>query len=110
MIYPAVYNLTIEQRASFARTFALLDSAGTPINLTGFTPSASVYTETGILLIAFTFTWVNQALGQFTLTLTASQTSLLSGSGFWDLKVINPDSTVDYYLRGEVYVERGYTR
>jgi len=109
MIYPANYPMTIEQRADFSRTFALEDDAGEPVDLTGFALSASLWTERRRAILDFTFAWVDQAEGTFTLSLTDTQTTGLSGSAVWDLLVVDPDGNRDYYLRGDVLVEQGFT-
>lgn len=109
MIYPANYPMTIEQRASFDRTFTMYDSLGDALDLTGFTLLAKLWTDRRRLLAEFTLTWVDQTIGQFSLTLTPEQTTPLSGSGVWDLLVEDPDGNLDYWIRGEVQVEPGYT-
>ncbi len=109
MIYPAVYSMTIEQRADFDRSFSLFDEDGVALDLTGYTVVASLWTERRRKLLDFTLTWVDQALGQFTLTLTDTQTSGLSGAAVWDLLVTDPDGAKDYYLRGDVLIEQGFT-
>lgn len=109
MIYPANYPITIEQRADFSRSFAVLDDDGEAVDLTGFTLTAKLWTERRRLLTAFTLTWTDQAAGEFTLSLTDAETTLLSGAGVWDLLVEDPDGLKDYYLRGNVLIEPGFT-
>lgn len=109
MIYPANYPMTIEQRARFDRTFTLKDAAGVALNLTGYTLVASLWTERRRKLLDFTLTWVDQAHGQFTLSLTAAQTTGLSGAAVWDLLVEDPSTNKDYWLRGDVLIEQGFT-
>jgi len=109
VIYPARYPMTIEQRADFDRSFSLKDGTGAPINFTGYTVSAALWTERRTKLLDFTLTWINQALGQFKLTLTDTQTTGLSGAAIWDLLVIDPSGLKDYYIRGDVTIEPGFT-
>jgi len=111
MIYPAFLSLTIEARASFDRILRLKSADdGTPIDLTSFTLSAAIYTGSGKKLTDFTFAWIDQVNGEFSLTLSASQTAALSGEAIWDLRSLNPDGTVDYFLRGPIIIEQGFTR
>lgn len=109
MIYPAVYNMTIEQRADFYRSFTLSQADGTELDLTGYALNASLWTERRRKLTDFTLTWIDQAAGQFALSLTDAQTTLLSGSAVWDLLVEDPDGLKDYWLRGDVLIEQGFT-
>jgi hypothetical protein len=111
VIYPGYLPLTIEARAAFDRNFKLkaADDA-TPIDLTSYSLSAAVWTAKGRKLLDFTFAWIDQALGEFSLSLTQAQTATLSGEGLWDLRSENPDGTVDYLLRGPITIEQGYTR
>jgi hypothetical protein len=109
LIYPAVYNFTIEQRAGFDRSFAISDEDGEPLDFTGYTIRASLWTPRRVKLLDFTLTWVSHTLGEFTLTLTPEETAALSGTAVWDLLVIDPDEAEDYYLRGEVLIEPGFT-
>lgn len=109
MIYPASYPMTIEQRASFDRTFTMYDAEGDALDLTDFTLTAKLWTERRRELAEFTLTWVDQTIGQFTLTLTPEETTPLSGAGVWDLLVEDPDGNKDYWIRGAVLIEPGYT-
>lgn len=109
MIYPAAYNITIEQRASFDRTFQFKDRDGEALDLTGYTVRAAIWTAKRRKLIDFTLTWIDQAEAHFTLSLTDEQTTTLSGSAVWDLWTEDEDDIVNYYLRGQVLIEPGYT-
>lgn len=109
MIYPARYDMTIEQRATFQREFALTDVDGAPMDFTGYTLSAALWTASRRHIIDLTLSWIDQTEGSFTLSLTDEQTTTLSGAAMWDLLVENPDDTKDYYLRGEVLIEKGFT-
>lgn len=109
MIYPAVYDMTIEQRARFERGFRLLDKNSAPMDLTGYTLVASLWTETRKKLLDFTFTWLDQIGGSFALTLTPAQTTGLQGAAMWDLLVTDADGNKDYFMRGRVLIEQGFT-
>lgn len=109
MIYPASYNMTIEQRADFDRSFRLRDKQGLVLDLTSYTFSAAIWTTNHIKVLDFTFTWLNQTGGEFTLSLTDTQTSILKGSYTWDLLSVNPAGIKDYLLRGTVIIEPGFT-
>lgn len=109
MIYPAPYDITIEQRARFERTFAFLDNTNMPYDLTGYSFAGAIWTEGHRKLCDFTFAWVDQALGQFTLSLTPEVTTPLRGISVWDLLGTDPSGHLDYWLRGSVTIEPGQT-
>lgn len=109
MIYPEREDFTIEQRASFLRSFAIKDAAGAALNLTGSTLVASLWTERRQHLLDFTFAWTTQSQGKFTLALTAAQTTTLSGAAVWDVLGTDGSGKKSYYLRGQVLIEPGFT-
>lgn len=110
MIDPAVYNLTIQQNATFSKQFQLKGSDGLPLNLTSYTVDAELWTEgRGIKLADFTVTWIDRLTGKFTLSLSAATTTTIGQPGHWDLLLTNPDGTKDYWLRGVATLETGYT-
>lgn len=82
----ATYNLTIEQGATFSKVITWKDSTGAGINLSGYTVTGKIKRRTSeqTALATFTATLANQTTnpGQFTLSLTASETAALpSASG-----------------------------
>ena len=110
MISPAAYNISIQQNASFDRSFQLKDGTGTPINMTGYSVKASLWSAGKHQKFTdFTFAWVDQPTGQFKISLPATATAVLGEDGVWDLLVTNPDGSKDYWLRGAATVETGYT-
>ena len=111
MIYPAYYELVVPNQATFSQTFQLKGGDGDPLNMTGFEVRASIWTEDRKTKIAdFNFSWVNQKIGKFTLSLSEAKTSTITKNGMWDLLVVNPDLTEDYWLRGPAIVAKGYTK
>lgn len=82
----ATYNITIEQGATFSKVITWKDSTGAGINLSGYTITGKIKRRTSeqTALATFTATLANQGTnpGQFTLSLTASETAALpSASG-----------------------------
>ena len=75
------YDTVIEQGATFSRTITWKDSAGTGINLTGYTVEGKIKRKVSdnVAIASFTVVIANQGTypGRFTISLTASQTSLL---------------------------------
>lgn len=111
MIYPAYYEIVIPNQATFSQMFQLKTQAGEPLNLTGYEIRASVWTEDKKQKIAdFAFSWIDQTLGKFLLSIPEDVTTRIEKSGIWDLLVVNPDLTEDYWLRGPAIVAKGYTK
>lgn len=107
---PAIYNITIQQGASFSQRFRLKDSTGAALNLTGHSVYAEVWTQLKTQKLGdFTVTWNNRAQGDFTISLTSTQTSNIDKIGYWDILVVNPDQSQDYWVRGKASLAIGYT-
>ena len=71
------YDFVIEQGATFSRQITWKDTTGAAVNLTGYTIAAKVRRKTSDSqpVIALTCTVTNAANGQFTISLTATQTA-----------------------------------
>lgn len=111
MIYPAYYELVIPNQATFAQTFQLKGGDGEPLDMAGYEVRASMWTEDKRTKLAdFGFEWVDQSIGKFVLSIPESVTANMAKDGMWDLLVINPDLTEDYWLRGPAVVSKGYTK
>lgn len=110
MIQPGNYDIVIQQHGDWDLTFQLKDSAGTPINLTGYTVEAEIWTEYKQSKLAdFGVTYVDRSIGKFSLTLTDAVTATLPESGYYDVRVIEPSGNAYYWVRGRASVETGYT-
>lgn len=111
MIYPAYYEVVIPNQATFQQTFQLKSGDGSPMDMTGCVIRASVWTEDKRQKITdFDFSWIDQAIGKFTLSIDEAKTTTITKNGIWDLLVVNPDLTEDYWLRGPAVVAKGYTK
>jgi len=107
MAVPAV-NLVIEQGTDFSRTFSLKRSDGSPLDLTDYTFEAKMRKWSGSAgYISFATTSnVNPAAGRLTISLTNSQTGIItSGRYNYDIIVENTDtSTVTKVITGQITV------
>jgi hypothetical protein len=111
VIQPAKFDLIIQQGATFTVSLQLKDGAGAALNMTGYTVTAQVWSAGRVSKMAdLLFRWDAQTEGRFTLYLPAAQTTAVSPAGVWDMLVTNPDGTKDYWLRGSVSTEIGYTQ
>lgn len=110
MITPATLDIEIPQNATFSMNFQFKDSTGVALNMNSYTVDAELWTEgKGRKLADFTVTWIDRPTGQFKLTLAYTVTTNVGSSGVWDLLVINPDGTRDYWLRGAANLSLGYS-
>lgn len=109
-IRPANYILRIPQRATLEELM-VLKAGGIAVNLTGYTVMASIWKDDGRnqKIADLTVTYVNRSIGQIKLSLTRSQTRLIGRSGYWDMLVIEPAGTADYWLEGQAVLDTGLT-
>lgn len=110
MIQPGLHNIVIQQGADWEKTFQLFDGDGVPLNLTGSTVEAEIWTERKTAKLAdFTVTVTDVTGGKFKLNLTDSITSTLPESGYYDVKVTDIYGFSNYWVRGKAILETGYT-
>lgn len=107
-IRPATYNLRIPQRATFEEVITLKVN-DVPVNLNGYTVLAQIWkTEKRREKIAdLVVTYINRNAGTVSLSLSREQTRLIKSNGFWDMLVIAPDETADYWLEGSASIDIG---
>lgn len=107
---PAKYDISIQRGASFSKRFRLKDSTGTPLNLTGHGVYAEIWTKLKTEKLAdFQVIWNNRSQGDFNLILSPEATAAIDKVGYWDILIVNPDNTKDYWVRGRSGLEEGYT-
>lgn len=111
-----IYNITAEQGATFTRTITWKNSAGTPINLTGYTARMQVRREYSATVADLTLTTENGgitlggALGTIVLSAQASTTaSLAAGSYVYDLELVL-GNVVTRLVQGNFLVNAEVTR
>ena len=102
-IVPTEQDLQLYQGAPFVWNFAVTDVNGNPVNMTGGTILATIRStqaHSGNTLIAtFTLTWISQAGGTFTLSLTSTTTDAFnwSGNAFYDVFYQDANTPVNEY-------------
>jgi len=111
-----IYDITIEQGATFALTATWKDNTGSPINLSGYSARMQVRTsyEAEETLVSLTSSGgdivLGGALGTIVITIAASVTQGLQiNEGVYDLELIN-GATVTRLLQGRATVSREVTR
>jgi hypothetical protein len=108
-----VYDLAIEQGATFRRLLRLKDSAGAVIVLTGYTVRAQIRAKVTSpdVLWSITATVSNAAAGEVTLYISDEDTATFDWkSGVWDLELEQPDGDVIRLLKGKVTNDFEVTR
>ena len=110
MIQPGDYDITIQQNGDFDMIFQFKDSAGDPINLTGSTVEAELWTEGKHAKLAdFVVTIVDVLLGKVKISLTDATTAKLPESGYYDIRITDVYGNSYYWVRGQAIVAIGYT-
>lgn len=110
MINPARYDITLHQGATFELPVQYKDSTGTPVNMSGYTISGTVWNRTGTTKLAnFDLPWTVQASGMFKLRLSAAVTSGITEQGQYDILVTEPSANKFYLLEGTVFWNPGLT-
>ena len=109
-ISPGQYNFSLQRRADHSITLQFDDSAGSAINLTGWTVAAQVWNQDRSTKYAdFTVTYTNRVTGTIAIALTDEQTATLPNEVYYDVLLTNPSGLKEYYLEGIIYVSEGYT-
>jgi hypothetical protein len=109
-ISPGTYNITLQRRADYSITLQFKDSAGVPINLTGWTVAAQAWNQGRTSKYAdFTVTYTNRSTGTVAIALTDEQTAIFPNEAYYDVLLTNGSGLKEYYLKGIIYVSEGYT-
>lgn len=118
-------DLNIEQGATFEKTFTIKDSLAAAIDLTGWTFAGKIRHryDSPATVATFTTAVLNQVTnkGQFTISLTAAQTSAIPVDPsdsinrdlteyLYDIEATKPDTKKDRVLEGKVKVSPEVTR
>ena len=117
----ATYDFTgdnaIQQGATFTKTFAWKESAGVPMNLTGYSAKMQVRKSASSPDVIVELSTVNGAislggaLGTIAMALTATQTAAITAkAGVYDLEMTAPNGTVTRFLAGMVEISKEVTR
>ena len=107
----AVYNITIDAQADFARSFEVSE-AGVALDITGYTFAAQVREHFhSTTHTAFTTTITDAAQGLFRISLTDTQTAdMISGKQYYDIVMTDASGAKQRLLQGDALVAWGITR
>jgi hypothetical protein len=110
-----IYDITIEQGATFTLSATWKDSAGAPVNLTGYSARMQVRSnyeseEVLVSLVSPTNITLGGALGTILATISATDTQKLSiQEGVYDLE-LELSGVVTRLLQGRATISREVTR
>ena len=101
-----IYNMIIEQGATFEKTLTIKQANGNPVNLTGYTAAGKIRTKykSPTSLIDFTMTFLDPRKdGKLKMSLTAAQTAALEARNncVYDVE-ITLNGTVQRLIQGQV--------
>jgi hypothetical protein len=110
------YDLKIEQGADFLLSVAWADSAGSPVDLSGYSARAQVRASHNSPDVLLSFDSSKGSIelggeeGTILLTATAEATSKVASGGVWDLELIDSTGKVKRLLEGRVRLSKEVTR
>jgi len=111
------FNIDIKQGATFQLTITWKDSAGTAINLTGYTARAQARLTYDTSTTIFSLTsssgiTLGGAAGTIAIVIAAGTTAALAApwSGVWDLELVSGAGIVTRLLEGTANVSPEVTR
>lgn len=112
-----IYDIYIEQGATYNQPLVWKDSSGTAVNVTGYTARMQIRKTVDATTIILTLTTENGRItvgganGLITLLVSAADTAALTTfCGVYDLEVISPTGVVTRLLEGQVEVSKEVTR
>jgi hypothetical protein len=107
-----VSNLTVDQGSTFSASIDITDTENNLLNLTGYTVAGQIRkTYDSSTAVDFTGSVSNAALGEVTISLTATQTNaLIAGRYVYDVEITSAGGTVTRVIEGQVEVTPGVTQ
>lgn len=107
---PARYDIIIHQGATFDLGVQYKDSAGIPVNMSGYIIEAELWNRTGTVKLAdFSLPYEVQASGSFKMRLASNVTSGITEQGQYDLIITEPGGDKYYLLQGTAFIDLGLT-
>lgn len=117
------YNTTLDQGATFSRTFQVTDSSGAAIDLTGYTFAAQLRKlpkDTGTPIATFTCALGSQT-NEIVMSLTNTQTAAIAVTAdpknpratsryYYDLETTSPGGVVQRLVEGYIDVSPEVTK
>lgn len=110
-----IYNITIEQGATFSRTITVSNPDDTPYDLTGFTARMHIRRDITSSTIMMQLTTENGRItlsgedGEVVLSISAADTATIDRNGVYDLELVS-GGEVHRLIRGAVHLIPEVTR
>jgi len=110
-IIAGTYDFTVQRRADHTESIRITDSNDDPVDLSGATIAAQVWDKERTGKYAdFQIAYTNRTNGEFTISLTSSQTLQFTPNELaYDILILNSAGKREYYLEGNIFVSEGYT-
>jgi len=114
-VISGIYNITIEQGATFSRTILISNPDDTPYDLTGFTARMHIRRDVSSSSTMMQLTTENGRItlggddGEVVLSLTAVETATIDRNGVYDLELVS-GGEVHRLIRGAVHLIPEVTR
>ena len=109
-VSPGIYNISLQRRADYYVTLQFKDSAGTAIDLTGWTVAAQAWNKDRTTKYAdFAVGYTDRVAGTVSISLTDTQTEAFPNEVYYDVLLTDTAGLKEYYLEGVIYVSEGYT-
>jgi hypothetical protein len=113
----ATYDFEIEQGTTLLKPIQWKDSAGNPVNMTGYTARMQIRKSVSSDEVLLELTTANGKLsiapstGTVTMIFSATTTAAITWTrGKYDLEVVSYDGTVTRLIEGEITVSKEITR
>jgi len=111
-IAPGLYDFTLQRASDHKFNVVFKDSAGSAINLTGWTVEAQIWdidrtTKAADWSVAYT----NRSLGSIDLSITDTVSATLTADEYqYDVLLTDGAGLKEFYLEGTIFISEGYTR
>lgn len=111
-----VYNMNIDQGADYSLVVVYKDSAGNAINISNYTARSYFKRQIGNAVADKELTTANGKItlsdptnGKLTISLTNTDTALLTGIYYYDLEIVSPTGIVTRLIQGTVQIDNEVT-
>jgi len=110
-IIAGTYDFTVQRRADHTESIRITDSNDNAVDLSGATIAAQVWNKERTGKYGdFTIAYTNRTNGEFTMSLTPTQTLQFTPNELsYDVLILNSAGKREYYLEGNIFVSEGYT-
>lgn len=111
-----IYNINLDQGATFSRSIVVKNPDGTLYDFTNHTARMQIRSEVDATDVMIELTTENGRIalggtnGTITLTIDADDTALLQYDGVYDLEIVNNSGAVNRLLKGAVRLDYEVTR